>query len=341
MILVTGGTGLVGAHLLRHLVENDSRKIRATYRSEPSLEMTRRIFAYTLDNVEEAMSKIEWVEADLFDDIDIREAMSGIEVIFHCAAMVSFQSSDADALLNGNPKMTELLVNAAVYEGVESFIHVSSVAALGKAENGGVTDENTEWKDSPNNSVYAKSKYASELQVWRGMEEGLNVGIVNPSIILGPGPWTTGSSKFFHTFHNGFKFYTEGVTGFVDVRDVVECLVQIEAQKAFGKRYLAVGENVVYKQLFDWITTAYKVKAPHISPPKWMMSLLWRAEWVRSKITGAAPLVTKETTHTSQSIRRFSHERAERELGIQFRSIESVVKEYCQLYEHDLAAGRV
>lgn len=341
MILVTGGTGLVGAHLLRHMVEHESRPIRATYRSEASLEMTRTIFGYTLQDVDAYMNKIEWVKADLFDLFDVEGAVQGVDVIFHCAAFVSFQPSDKELLLKGNPLMTELLINAAVESGVSTFMHVSSVAALGRAENGAAIDETTEWKESPNNSVYAQSKYASELHVWRGMEEGLNVGIVNPTIILGPGPWKSGSSKFFHTFHKGFKYYTTGQTGFVDVRDVVEMLIRIEREGKYGKRYLAVGENVIYRDLFNAITAEYGVPAPTTQPPSWLTGLLWRVEWLRSVLTNASPLVTKETTRSATSSYTYSHHRAVEELGMNFRNMNEIIPEYCQLYVSDLKAGKV
>lgn len=341
MILVTGGTGLVGAHLLRHLVEQESRPIRATYRSEASLEMTRTIFGYTLNDVDAYMAKIEWVKADLFDLFDVEAVVKGVDVVFHCAAFVSFQPSDKDLLLKGNPLMTELLINASVEFGVSTFMHVSSVAALGRAENGTDIDESTEWKESPNNSVYARSKYASELHVWRGMEEGLQVGVVNPTIILGPGPWKSGSSKFFHTFHKGFKYYTTGKTGFVDVRDVVEMLVRIERNGHFGKRYLAVGENVIYRDLFHAITSAYGVPAPSIQPPSWLTGILWRVEWLRSVLTNATPLVTKETTRSAMSTYTYSNRRAVEELGMEFHNMDEIIPEYCELYERDLKLGKV
>lgn len=332
MILVTGGTGLVGAHLLRALVEQGA-KIRATYRTDSSLNATRKVFGYTRKDPEADMATIEWVKADLFDPVDLAEVMEGVETVFHCAAVVSFQPGDKRAMLEGNPKMTRLLVNAALEEGVSEFIHVSSVAALGAPAKGGVTNENSDWKDSPNNSTYSESKYAAELEVWRGMEEGLNVGVVNPTIILGPGNWKSGSSKFFHTFHKGFRFYTEGQTGFVDVEDVVTALLKVKEQKAYGRRFLLVGENVKYKQLFDWITEEYGVKSPDILPPNWLMETLWRVEWLRSKLTGSEPLVTKETTHSARRTAAYSNQRAVEELGMTFTPIRETVKKYCALYE--------
>lgn len=335
MILVTGGTGLVGSHLLYRLTQA-GKEVRALYRSESSLQNTPKVFGYYMEDAQSEFEKIEWIQADLFDIIDLQEAMKDVETVYHCAAVVSFQPSDKDLMLQGNPKMTGLLVNAALAEGVNSFIHVSSVAALGRAANGEFTTEKTEWKDSPLNSTYSESKYAAELEVWRGMEEGLTVGVVNPTIILGPGNWTSGSSKFFHTFYHGFKFYTEGQTGFVDVLDVVEAMLRIEERKAYNKRFLVVGENVKYKQLFDWITSEYDVKAPSIQPPRWVMELLWRVEWVRSKLTNSTPLVTKETARTARNMSAFSNERAREELGMEFMPISESVKRNCQLYLQDL-----
>lgn len=334
MILVTGGTGLVGAHLLRRLVERGDQ-VRATYRSESSKQKTQKIFGYTHDNPEELMNRVEWVKTDLFDIIDPDEAMIGIETVFHCAAVVSFQPSDNHLVLEGNPEMTRLLINSALANGVKNFIHTSSVAAIGRAKEGEVTTEDTEWKDSPLNSVYSKSKFASEMEVWRGSEEGLNVGFVNPAIILGPGNWESGSSKLFHTFYKGFRFYTAGQTGFVDVEDVVEAMLRVLEKEAFGNRFILSSENVKYKQLFDWITNCYDVKSPDILPPRWVMELLWRIEWLRSKLTKSTPLVTKETARTARSQTRFDNTKAREELGIEFMPVKASVEKNCKLYLKD------
>lgn len=341
MILVTGGTGLVGAHLLRHLVQKDQRKIRATYRSVEALETTRTIFGYELEDVDSCMNKIEWVQADLFDLFDVDQVMDGVKTVFHCAAFVSFQPSHKKRVLEGNPAMTGLLVNAALKHNVDAFVHVSSVAAIGASEDGSFIHENTEWKDSPSNSAYSISKYESELHIWRGMEEGLNVGVVNPGIILGPGPWLKGSSKFFHTFYNGFKFYTTGKTGFVDVKDVVEILVRIEEKKAFGKRFIAVGENAYFKDLFNTIADYYQKPRPSILPSRFFMEILWRLEWLRSLVMKSDPLVTKETTRSANAVRSYTAERAIRELDISFTPLKELVPTYGKLYVQDRSLGRV
>lgn len=332
MILVTGGTGLVGSHLLRALAEQDSRPIRAVYRNEDSIQITKKVFSYSGSASNDAFDRIRWVKADLFDVVDVTDLMDGVTAVFHCAAVVSFQPRDARMMLEANPKMTEILVNEALRQKVGSFIHVSSVAALGRSESKEEINEHTEWKDSPLNSTYAKSKYAAELQVWRAMEEGLNVGVVNPAIILGPGPWTSGSSKFFHTFYKGFPFYTGGITGFVDVEDVVESMLRIERQKAFKKRFVLVSENLPYKQIFDKISEAYGRKGPSLQPPRWMMGLLWRMEWLRSLIFGVNPLVTKETVRSARSVHRYSNRRVREDLGIDFRPVDETIRRYAALY---------
>lgn len=339
MILVTGGTGLVGSHVLRALWERGERKIRATYRSESSLSIPKRVFEYAHSSSEEFMDAIDWVQVDLTDPVSIDEAMDGVETVFHCAAMVSFLPKDKYALLEGNPSITRHLVNAALHHKVSAFLHVSSVAALGRTKSGELIDEGTEWKDSPLNSVYAQSKYAAELEVWRGMEEGLNVGLVHPTIILGPADWKSGSSKFFHTFYKGFPYYTEGVTGFVDVEDVVRVLLAVWDKKAFGRKFIAVGENLSYRTLFRWITQAYGKPEPHKKPSSWMFNVLWRLEWIRSWLTGAQPLVTRETTRSAQSEHFYSNARAKEELGVEFTPIEASVKRYAALYQKDLEKG--
>lgn len=334
MILVTGGTGLVGAHLLQRLLETED-SIRAVYRSESSLENTKRIFGYTMDKPLEEFERIDWVKCDLFDVTDLDRAMEGVNLVYHCAAVVSFQPKDKQKVLEGNPLMTRSLINAALAANVETFIHVSSVSAIGRAPEGEMTHEDIEWKDSPTTSTYSKSKYAAELEAWRGAEEGINIGIVNPVIILGPGNWKMSSAKIFDTFYNGFRFYTSGLGGFVDVEDVVEAMLQIVKRKKFSRRYILVGENLKFKTLFDWITSEYGKKAPDILPPSWLMEFFWRAEWLRAKLTGSTPLVTKETTRQGNSVHYFDNTRAREELGIEFTPIRKSVKKYCAMYLED------
>jgi len=207
MIFVTGGTGLVGAHLLYELVK-DGKKVKALKRETSDLLQVKRTFSFYTDNSEELFNRIEWVNGDLLDYFSFEKLLTGVSVIYHCAAMVSFQAKDRKSMITNNVEGTTNLVNAALEKNVSRICHVSSVAALGRLKNGEPVTENTNWFPSKKVSGYSESKYFSETEIWRGIEEGLDAVIVNPSIIFGPAKWENGSARMFKTIWDGLKFYT-------------------------------------------------------------------------------------------------------------------------------------
>ena len=230
MILVTGGTGLLGSHLLFQLVKH-GKKVRAIKRKGSNTAMVERIFSYYSDDPHGIFSSIEWMDADILDYGAMEDALDGIEEVYHCAAVVSFDSRDHNLMKKVNTGATANLVNLCLHHKVKKFCHVSSIATLGRTDNDGVTDEETYWKTSRKNSFYSVSKYGAEREVWRAMEEGLNAVIVNPSVILGPGFWH-GNSGLFRLVDHGLKYYTEGVNGYVDVRDVANAMILLMGEAA-------------------------------------------------------------------------------------------------------------
>ena len=227
MVFVTGGTGLVGSHLLVELLKN-GEKVRALKRKSSSLELSLKIFNYYNLKIEDYSGNLEWVDGDLLDYPRLEEIFDDIDYVYHCAAIVSFDSSDKDKLLTNNIRSTENIVNISLDKEVKKFAYISSIASLGRANNkNDITDENTDMDLSGDNSIYSLSKYHAEKEVWRGIAEGLDAVIVNPSIILGYGDWSKGSCQMFKTGYNNLKFYTEGVNGFIDVTDVAKILIHL------------------------------------------------------------------------------------------------------------------
>jgi dihydroflavonol-4-reductase len=249
MILVTGGTGMLGAHLLYKLTKSNS-KIRATKRKSSDLSMVERIFSYFDNDYKSLFEKIEWMEADILDPESILTVMKDVDFVYHSAAMVSFDPSDYDKLLHVNIKGTKNVVNAALEHGVKKFCHVSSTSALGDAINGESITEETFRNPKMKHSGYSISKYLSELEVWRGITEGLNAVIVNPSVVLGAGNWETGSPSIFSAVNDGMRFYTEGSMGYVDVVDVVEIMIRLMESEISGERYIVSAENISFKDFF-------------------------------------------------------------------------------------------
>ena len=225
MILVTGGTGLVGSHLLLHLLHGEL-KVKATYRNADKLEDVKKIFSYYTADTEELFAKIKWIEADLNDLPSLEDAFKGITQVYHCAALISFDPRDFHELRKINIKGTANVVNLCIAKKVKKLCYVSSIGAIGPSLNGGMSTEENEWQDGVSN-VYAMSKHSAELEVWRGSQEGIPVVIVNPGVILGPGFWNSGSGLLFKMASEGPRFYPPGGTGFVTVNDVVKTMVQL------------------------------------------------------------------------------------------------------------------
>jgi len=224
MILVTGGTGLVGSRLLFDLTSR-GEKVRALKRPDSNLDAVRRVFSYYSDRPGDLFYKIEWVNADILNIDSLLEAMHNVKQVYHAAAWVSFDPADREKLIRNNVDGTRNIVNACLASSVRKLCYVSSTSALGPPGTNGLIDEKSMWVPNRLNSGYSVSKFYSEMEVWKGIEEGLKAVIVNPSIIFGPGFWDKGSSSMFTNIFRGLKFYSNGVTGFVSVEDVSAAMI--------------------------------------------------------------------------------------------------------------------
>lgn len=324
MVLVTGATGFLGAHLLIELL-NNNQNIRAIKRENSDLNFVKKIFSYYHQDVDYLYKKIEWVDADVMDIFSLEDAMQGVEKVYHCAAVVSFSPKDKTRLFDTNVKGTANVVNTSLRMQIKKLCFVSSIAAIGRSENNQQTTEETEWKSSKRNSNYAVSKYNAEMEIWRGIEEGLNAVIVNPSVILGPGDWKSGSAKIFDTLGKGSKFYTEGVNGFVDVRDVAKVMFLLMESEIINERFIVSSENLSYRELFTLILKAYHMKAPHIEAPRILLELFWRFERIRGNLFNIRPLITRETVNTSQSKYYYSTEKLQKAIGFQFKPMAEII----------------
>lgn len=335
MILVTGGTGLVGSHLLYDLVKSGKR-VRAIKRSDNNISTIKKVFSYYSDNADDLFSKIEWVESDVLDIHSLLEAMEGVTEVYHCAAMVSFATKKHDTMLKVNIEGTANVVNAALEKKIKKLCYASSIAALGKYGGKKEIDEETFWKSSPDNSVYSISKYGAEREVWRGVQEGLTTVIVNPSIIVGPGNWARSSSNMFMTAYKGLKYYTDGVSGFVDVRDVSKTMIQLMDSTIQNERFIVSAENAGYKKFFDLACENLRKKKPHTKVGRPLSEFAWRTEALRSKLSGTNPLITRETARAAHQINYFSNEKVKKILNVDFIPLEQSVKDTCKLFLKDL-----
>ena len=336
MILVTGGTGLVGSHLLYDLCKSGSQ-VRAIKRGASNISNVNKVFSYYTSDSEKLLKNIEWVDADLLDVYSLLEAMEGITEIYHCAAMVSFEPKHEDEMMKVNIEGTANMVNAAMEKKVKKFLHVSSIATIGRNKNDKISSEELFWKASPENSNYAISKYGAEREVWRASVEGLNVIIVNPSVVIGSGNWQQSSSNMFSKAYKGIKFYTEGVNGFIDVRDVSALMIKLMESEITNERYILNSENISFRHYFDSMHATFNKPLSSIKAGKLLSSFAWREEKLRHLLTGATPLITKETARSAHRKSFFSNDKIKKAFtDYQFILIEQSVKDTCKLFLKDI-----
>jgi nucleoside-diphosphate-sugar epimerase len=324
MVLVTGGTGLLGSHLLVRLAQ-DGQKVRVLFRSTQKIERVRKVFDYYFSEKSAAnFDLLEWVEGDLLDLVDLTNAFKDITTVYHCAGFVSFAQRDFTKLMKINREGTANVVNFCLKFNVQKLVYVSSTAAIGGDE-GAIITEQTKWVQSPDTSPYSISKYSAEKEVWRGIEEGLTAVIVNPSVIFGAGNWDESSLTILRTVANGFPFYTNGSNAFVDARDVAEIMVQLMKSDYVNERYLCLGESISFKELMTMIALKLHKKPPHINTPKWMMGLTWRIASFVSLFTGKSPAITKNSAKTAFGKKVYSNENIKSALNFQFRSLDDTL----------------
>lgn len=314
-ILVTGATGLVGSYLIRYLLQAGYTNIIALKRATSNTELLGA-----------SVDKIEFREGDLNDYDSLKEALVGVEKVYHCAALVSFDDRDKKNLINVNVNGTANLVDLSIDAGVRKLVHVSSIAAVGKKP-GKVVSESDFWQKNDDMNYYSLTKFLGEQEVWRGYAEGLSVAIVNPTIIIGSGFWEVGSNKFFKQADNGFRFFTQGNTGFVDVRDVVKFMHLIMESDVEGERYILNAVSWPYKQLMDECAKAVGKKGPDIGVGKVISSVIWRLEWLRGRLTGKRPMITKSTAKNAQTKLNIDNSKSLQVNDFKYRPLETSVQE--------------
>lgn len=340
LVLITGCTGLLGTHVAQKFV-SEGYRVRG-------LRRTNSAQTLPMENT----SSIEWVNGDILDIPSLEAAVDSVDVVVHAAALVFFSPGEKNRLYEVNVEGTANVVNVCLKHGTKKFCHVSSVAALGrsaaaiaatkeKATSGFqseiVVDEEAKWEDSPYNSHYAQSKYLAELEVWRGMAEGLNAVVVNPSLILGAGDWNRSSSRVFRYVWQEKPFYTDGQVNWVDVRDVAEIIFLLLEAEVWAKRFILSAGNTSFQHLFYDIADCFHKKRPRIRVSASAAQILWRLEWIRSQLTRKTPLITRETAQVAALSLRYDSEKIRRELRFDFRSISDTIQWCCENYQKQLA----
>ncbi|MCH2228949.1 MAG: NAD-dependent epimerase/dehydratase family protein [Crocinitomicaceae bacterium] len=325
MIFVTGGTGLLGTHLLVQL-STHKIPIRALYRSESKKNKVLGIFQHYLsENAQQAYDKIEWVKGDILDLPSLKEHMQGARKVYHCAAMVSFHKSDFNNLLKINREGTENVVNIALTLNRCKLCYVSSTAAIGGLD-GEMTTEDSKWKNEPTTSGYSISKYSAEKEVWRAIEEGLDAVMVNPCVILGAGNWNESSLTIFRTLKKGVSFYPPGANAVVDARDVAEIMIKLTDSNITAQRYLCIGSNQSFQVLMAEIANQLNVKMPKKPVKRWMVEVARILIGGLALFTSKKPSITKETVESLFGNKSYDASKIRKELDFTFRTLPEMVE---------------
>lgn len=324
MIAVSGATGFLGAHVVCRLLQQQ-RAVKALKRAGSSTDEFNYICSLYFEQPPEQLT---WVVADVLDVPALEEALEGVDEVYHCAAMVSFRKKDKETMMKTNIEGTANVVNVCLEKGIKKLAYISSIAALGREKSGAGITENTKWADSKHNSNYAISKHKAEMEVWRGVEEGLNAAIVNPGVILGSGTWTKGSCALFNMVHKGMPFYTNGVNGYVDVQDVADAAMFLMDHNHFGQRYILVSDNITMKHFLDDTATLLNRKKPFIEVNRFLAEASWISTALASFVTGKKPAITKETARASLNKFYYSSDKI-KQLGFNFKPLKQTVAEAC------------
>lgn len=333
MILVTGGTGLVGAHLLAHLVKTEKR-IKAIYRTPDKLEAVKEVFSFYFDDATTFFDKIEWFKADVTDVPSLELVFPEVTHLYHVAALISFDPKDFDTLRKVNIEGTANIVNLSIAYGVKKLCFVSSVAAVGENEDPTIPiTEETDWNAEADNNVYAISKYGSEMEVWRGSQEGLDVVIVNPAIILGAGFWRSGSGSLFRKIKKGLKYYTKGILSYVDVKDVVSVMMQLMNSDIKGERFILVAENWTLEKFTQVTAKALNVKPPKKEASSFLLGIAWRMDKLKQLFTGKSRKLTKQTAQSIQSQSFFDSSKIQNTLNFTFTPVEESIERVSKRYD--------
>jgi len=329
MVLVTGGTGLVGAHLLLHLIEN-GENASAIYRKLETIEKTKSLFS--LHKKENLFQKISWIQADILDIPSLEIAFENIEYVYHCAAFISFDPKDENIVRKTNIEGTSNIVNFCIAKKVQKLCFVSSIAALGDLkENEKIITEETEWNPEKPHSDYAISKYGAEMEIWRGQQEGLDSIIINPGVILGPRIWKQGSGILFKKIEKGFSFYSRGTTGIIAVSDVVKIMAQLMKSEVKNERFTLIAVNIVFQDLFNSIADSLNAKRPSIYISPFLTNVLSRIDWFFSNIFRTKRKLDRATAIASYSKNLYSNEKIKNTLKINFTDIHLYIKEISSL----------
>lgn len=319
MIFVTGATGLVGSFICRKLVA-EGYKVRALKRSGSQLSL-----------LADLQDKIEWVEGDILDILSLQEAMQGCRAVVHSAGFVSYNKRDEDRLYKINGEGTANVVNAALRQNLEQLVHISSVGAVGRSLKKNLIDETFKWSDADEHTAYGWSKYQAELEAFRAGVEGINTVILNPSVVLAPGPWERSSTQLFKYVYDERPFYTDGWMNYIDARDLADIVMAALTGKIkSGERYIVSAGRIPYKEFFDLAAQCFGKKPPSKRVNPYLLKAAYYLETLRARLSGKIPLITRETLKLASQHIEFNNAKLLQSIDYQFTPLKDTVHWTCR-----------
>jgi len=333
MVLVTGGTGLVGAHLLLKLMEKGI-SIRAIHRKKSNLKRVEKVFGYYTGEASELFAKIEWFKADLNDIPALENAFKGITHVYHSAALISFDPNNYKKLQKVNIEGTANIVNLCISNNIKKLCYVSTIGAIGSSLGDAKADEQTDWTPQEAN-VYGLAKHAAEMEVWRGSQEGLPVVMLNPGVIVGPGFWDSGSGALFGIAHKGHRFYPPGGTGFITVHDVIRFMIELMESQIKNERYIAVAENWTYHKILTEISTKFGLKPPTMRLKFWQLEIGRWFDWLKNFLFKNGRRITKSSIRSLKHRQIYDNQKVRQDLNFEFEPLKGVIAFCCQKFEQE------
>ncbi len=336
MILVTGGTGLVGSHLLLELVKSGD-KVRAIHRKDSNLQAVKKVFSYYIpaEEIDFLFSKIEWKEANLNDIPALKVAFKGITTVYHCAALISFDTSDEKALRKINIEGTANIVNLCVDFKIKKLCYISSIATMDKSLGEKFVTENFTWNQEKYHNEYAISKHGAEIEVWRGTQEGVPAIILNPGVILGPGSWNMGSGQLFKKIGEGLNYHFPKTTGFVGVLDVVNAAITIMGSNIQNEQYIVVAENLSFAEVLGLVAESIQKPAPKKPLKPWMVFIGWVYQSIANFLFGSKKLITREDYKSLFKHSFYSSAKLKSDFSFEYTPIKEVILETGKLFRKE------
>lgn len=319
MILVTGATGLVGAHLCLNLLKKNETII-ALYRREKKKVALEEFFKSK--GAIALFEKIQWRQADLCDLPALTIAFKDITQVYHCAAYISMAHYKLHQLQEVNQQGTTYIANLCIENNIIKLVYVSSIAALGSQTTTGIINEDTPWNPTVEKTPYAYSKYGAELEIWRASQEGIPVAIVNPGVILGEGMPRNPLDQLVQQIEKGLSFYPTGKTGYVAVEDVVEVMETLMYSSIENERFILVAENWSYQRMTQFIAQKMGKKAPSKVLYSSYLKIAWVIESILSGLGLKKKFLTKALIKSLADTREIDGSKVENRLSFSYRKID-------------------